>query len=369
MMAGLDVNITGKVGNFPINAAFSAAPGITGVFGHSGSGKTSLLKMISGLVRPQSGRIVISGKPVFDSDAGINVPVHRRNAGFVFQDGRLFPHMTVARNLAYAQRHGGRSSAAGLEPVIELLGLAALLDRKPGTLSGGERQRVAIGRALLSDPQLLLMDEPLSSLDHARRQEVLPYLERMREETRVPIIYVSHEIDEVVRLADTLVVLSQGDVLASGPTAEVFGRIDLGPAVGRHEAGAIIDGQVEHGRDAYGLSTVVAGGERIELAAGDLSPGAKVRMRVRARDVSIAVNRPEGVSIRNCLAVRIASINRDETFAELVLTLGDQVLRARITVKSLEELGLREGMAVYALLKAISVERRALASNEAGSSG
>ncbi len=361
----LVVSIKGHAGAFSLSADFDSSQGIAGVFGHSGSGKTTLLKMIAGLVRPDAGKIMLGERILFDAGAGIDVPASQRRTGFVFQDGRLFPHMSVRNNLVYAQRFGRRDNRRALGDVTGLLGLDQLLDRKPFTLSGGERQRVAIGRALLADPDLLLMDEPLSSLDHARRQEVLPYLERVREETAVPIIYVSHEIDEIARLADTLVVLSQGAVIASGPTVEVFGRIDLGPALGRYEAGAMVDGKVAAIDEAFGLATVIVGGEKFELVAHGLEVGNSVRMRIRARDVAVASTRPTGISIRNCISATVDQINRETgAYGELLLTVGDQALRARITRKSLVELNISKGSKVFALLKAVSVERRALASGD-----
>jgi molybdate transport system ATP-binding protein len=361
MSAHLSVSVEGGAGDFHVSADFQSPAGITGLFGHSGAGKSTLLKMIAGLLCPKSGRIELSGRVLFDSDSHTNMPVAARRTGFVFQDARLFPHMSVRGNLTYASRFGGRANKRSLEDVCDLLGLDGLLDRRPASLSGGERQRVAIGRALLSDPAILLMDEPLSSLDHARRQEVLPYLERMRAETSIPIIYVSHEVDEVARLADTLVVLSHGEMVAAGPAVEVFGRADLGPALGRHEAGALVEGRVTSIDSDYGLAKVAAGASEIELVAPDLKPGSMVRMRVRARDVAIARSAPTEISIRNRIRARVDEIVEETgPYVEVVLDMGGQALRARITRKSRSDLALKQGEEVYALLKAISVERRAV---------
>jgi molybdate transport system ATP-binding protein len=362
LSAHLKVCVEGGAGDFRVSADFSSPAGITGLFGHSGAGKSTLLKMIAGLLCPERGRIELSGRTLFDAHQGINISVAARRTGFVFQDARLFPHMPVRGNLTYAGRFGGRAGYRTLDDVSDLLGLGHLLERRPASLSGGERQRVAIGRALLSDPAILLMDEPLSSLDHARRQEVLPYLERMRAETSIPIIYVSHEVDEVARLADTLVVLSHGEMVASGPAVDVFGRADLGPALGRHEAGALVEGKVIAIDSEYGLARVAAGNGEIELVAPDFKPGSLVRMRVRARDVAIARALPVGISIRNRIGVRVEEIVEEAgPYVELVLDMGGQALRARITRKSHDELGLKKGEEVFALLKAISVERRAVA--------
>lgn len=360
-MSELSIDLAGKAGAFPISAQFEASGGITALFGHSGAGKTTVLKMIAGMIRPERGHVIAAGRVLFDQKSGVDVAVPDRQIGFVFQDGRLFPHLSVERNLTYARWAGRRSAARSMDEVVKLLDLEQHLGRRPGTLSGGERQRVAIGRALLSDPQLLLMDEPLSSLDLPRRQEILPYLEAVREKTGVPILYVSHEIDEVARLADTLVVLSSGRTVAVGATAEVFGRLDLGPALGRHEAGALVEGSVVGSDDEYGTSLVKVGGENLEIAAAGLPVGGRVRLRIRARDVAIARKKPAGLSIRNCVPVAIEQIAAEQgAFAELALLLGDQTLRARITRKSLAELELKQGDRVFALLKAISLERKAV---------
>lgn len=360
-MTRLIIDLAGKVGSFPVSARFETAAGITALFGHSGAGKTTILKMIAGMIRPDSGRVVAGDHVLFDRRSGIDIAVPDRQIGFVFQDGRLFPHLSVERNLTYARWAGRRNADRSFKEVVALLDLERHLGRRPGTLSGGERQRVAIGRALLSDPQLLLMDEPLSSLDIPRRQEILPYLEAIREKTRIPILYVSHEIDEVARLADTLVVLSAGKTVAAGPTAEVFGRLDLGPALGRHEAGALVEGTIVGNDPDYGTSLVDVDGGMLEIAATGLQPGVRVRLRIRARDVAIARDKPTGLSIRNSLPVVIEQIAAEQgAYAEMALRLGDQTLRARITRKSVAELELKAGDRVFALLKAISLERRAV---------
>jgi molybdate transport system ATP-binding protein len=358
-VSGLSVSVQGKAGEFALDAAFAAESGITALFGPSGSGKTTVLRMIAGTKRPESGRIALGEDALFDSAAAIDVPPARRRVGFIFQDGRLFPHLSVRRNLTYARWAGRRQATRSFDEVVALLGLEDLLDRSPENLSGGERQRVAIGRALLADPRLLLMDEPLSSLDQARRQEVMPYLEAIRAETPIPIVYVSHQIDEVARLADTLVVMEGGRVLAADAAVIVFGRLDLGPVLGGLEAGALIEGVVAGLDLAHGLALVDIGGSQIELIAENLSAGEFVRCRVRARDVAIATQRPLGLSVRNVLACTIAEIAAGEgPYAELSLRLGRHFLRARITRKSAGELRLQAGMEVFAVLKAVSVERR-----------
>lgn len=357
-MTGLSVTVEGRAGNFAIHAEFEAGRGITALFGPSGAGKTTVLKMIAGMIRPAKGRIAVGGSVLFDHAAGVDLAPNKRQIGFVFQDGRLFPHLSVRRNLTYARWAGRRAASRPFDEVVALLGLQELLDRAPGTLSGGERQRVAIGRALLADPALLLMDEPLSSLDHARRRSLLPYLEAIREETRIPIVYVSHETEEVARLADTLVVMADGQVLAAGPARDVFGRLDLGPILGDEEAGALIEGIVRSVDAEFGIVHVDVAGEPLELVARALRPGQLVRMRVRARDVAISRIRPPAMSVRNVIRCAIEDIVEDGgPYAELALRVGSQHLRSRITRKSADELHLAAGQEAFALLKAVSIER------------
>ena len=213
----LAVDVDKKLGDFVLSAKFECASGVTALFGPSGSGKTSLIGMIAGLVKPDRGRIAIDGDPVFDSTAGVDVPAHRRRIGYVFQDGRLFPHLSVARNLVYGRWMSGLArDDAQFRHITELLDIAPLLKRRPGALSGGERQRVALGRGLLMEPRLLLLDEPLASLDAARKREILPYFVRLRDETKLPMVYVSHDAGEVKTLANHVVMLDEGRVMATG---------------------------------------------------------------------------------------------------------------------------------------------------------
>ena len=234
----LAVDIAHRLGRFDLRATFAAEGNLTALFGRSGAGKTTLVNLIAGLSRPERGRIAIGDVTLVDTAGGIFVPKHRRRVGYVFQEGRLFPHLTVRRNLLYGHWFTPRAERyQRFDRVVELLGIAPLLERRPHSLSGGEKQRVAIGRALLASPRLLLMDEPLAALDEARKAEILPYIERLRDEAKVPIVYVSHSIAEVTRLANTVVVLSEGRVAAAGPAGEVMGRLDLFPLTGRAEIG------------------------------------------------------------------------------------------------------------------------------------
>lgn len=358
-MSGLSVDIEGRTGAFSLSVAFEAGRGVTGLFGHSGAGKSTLIKMIAGLARPERGTIVISGRTVFDSGAAIDLSPERRRTGVVFQEARLFPHLSVARNLTYGVWAGRRKPRVDFDFIVSLLALAPLLERRPQRLSGGEKQRVALGRALLSDPAVLLLDEPLASLDQARRQEVLPFLESLRDEAEIPIVYVSHEVEEVARLADTLVVLSRGQVAASGPAQEVFARIDLGPVLGRHEASSILSGTVAAVDEAYGLVMVDIGGGRFTVAADPMPPGTGLRLRIKARDVALALSRPDDSSFRNVLDGVVAGIVTDESpYVEVSVRIGAQALRARITRQACDGLKLAVGMPVHALVKTVAVDRR-----------
>lgn len=355
----IEVDVRGSVGAFEIEAAFSANAGVTALFGQSGAGKSTITKMIAGLIRPDAGRIVVNGTVLFDAAKGIDVPVRRRRIGHVFQEARLFPHLTVRSNLRFARLAGRPLPGGRFEEVVELLGIGHLLARRPGTLSGGERQRVAIGRALLSSPSALVMDEPLASLDQGRKAEILPYLDRLCHEAKVPILYVSHALDEVARLARTLVIVSDGRTIASGPVAEIMSRLDLGVATGRHEAGSVLVGTVGAHDRQWGLTDVGIGGQRLQVPFADLELGATVRLRIRARDVSIAVEPPRGLSIRNVLDVAIEAVTEEEgAYAELLCRVGDQPLRVRLTRASVIELGLKPGRQVYALIKTIAIDRR-----------
>ena len=352
------------MGDFELSAEFQAESGVTALFGRSGAGKSTLVAMIAGLVRPDKGRIRLGRRTLFDSDKGINVPTPHRSVAVVFQEPRLFPHLSVRRNLTYGRWAGRRPGRQEMEAVVTLLGLDQLLDRSPDGLSGGEAQRVSVGRALLADPDILLMDEPLSQLDGARRAEILPWLDRLAHEAGVPILYVSHALDEVARLADFLVVLSNGQVVASGAVDDVMRRIDLGPATGRHEAGSLLYGVIESHDPPYRLSRIAIAGSHIDVPAIDGAVGDPVRLRIRARDVALSLAPVNGLSIRNSLAARIDEIVEESgPFAEILLSLGadeggEPFLRARLTRKSVNQLGLQVGGRVHALIKAVAVERQ-----------
>ena len=358
----LEFDVRLRLGGFSLEAAFSTGPGITALFGRSGAGKSTVLHLIAGLARPDSGRIAVGGRTLFDSEKGIAVAPHERRVGYVFQDARLLPHLTVRANLLYGNFFNkNKNHVVSFAQAVELLGVGHLLGRRPGALSGGEKQRVAIGRALLAGPEVLLLDEPLASLDAPRKAEILYYVERLRDEVRIPIVYVSHSLDEVVRLADTMVLMSDGRVLGAGPVREMTSRIELRPYLGRHEGGAVIEARVAAQDLESGLARLEFAGGLLEIPDVEALAGERVRIRVRARDVSIALARPSGLSIRNVLAGSVVEIGGDDgPSVDVQLDLGGTPLIARITRKSAQELGLRPGLGVFALIKSVSIDRRSV---------
>lgn len=355
----LSVAVEHELGGFRLDAAFACAGGVTALFGQSGAGKTTLVNAIAGLLRPRSGHIELEGETLFDSARGVHVPAHRRRFGYVFQEGRLFPHLTVRQNLIFSRMfRDARDRSGTLDHIVELLGLRDLLHRRPGDLSGGERQRVALGRALLAGPRALLLDEPLASLDAHRKEEVLRYLELLREEIRIPVIYVSHAVEEVVRLADTVVLMSSGRVVAVGGVEEVMGRPDLRPAAGVFEGGAVIDARVIRQDMQYDLATLAFEGGSLAVTNLDALVGEPVRVRVRARDVSIALEAPARISIQNVLQGQVAAVSAVRNgIVDVSITVGTALLRSRITARAAQELALRPGLNVYALVKAVSLDR------------
>jgi molybdate transport system ATP-binding protein len=357
----LEVALRGRLGAFELDVAFVAAtPGIVALFGPSGAGKTSVVEAIAGLLRPRAGRIVVDGAVFLDTEAGVDLPAERRRVGYVFQDARLFPHLGVAANLRYGLRRAPAGERRiGFDAVVELLGIAHLLGRRPHRLSGGERQRVALGRALLAQPRLLLMDEPLAALDAERRQEVLPYLERLHAELALPVIYVSHAMSEVVRLADSLVLIERGRVAAAGSLAEISRRTDLPLFATRFGAGAVLDAVVDGHDPTRGLTRLAIPGAALLVPLLDLPVGARrrVRVRVRARDVILAAERPRAVSVRNVLPARVVEL-RPLGPAQVAarVDLGGSELVAQLTRDAVAELGLAPGVAAFALVKSVAVD-------------
>lgn len=350
----LDVHVQHRLGDFQLDARFRTErdTGVVGLTGPSGAGKSSLLRAVAGLLRPEAGRVQLGERVLLDRAAGIDVPVHQRRLGVVFQDSRLFPHLSVRQNLAYGQRgsrgkNGTGPGRAGQTNIVDMLGIGHLLDRRPASLSGGERQRVAIGRALLTEPALLLMDEPLASLDDARKQELLPFLAELPRSAAVPIVYVSHSLDELLQLADELVVMAEGRVVAQGDVAEAATHV-AGPGA----MDAVVEGIVENGtlRVGPGLALRAIGLE-------GAPEGQRVRVRVRADDVLLAVGDVPRMSVRNRLAARVEAVRAvgRGLVVDLALVESTVRLRARITQAAADELGLRPGLAVTAMVKAASI--------------
>ncbi|HET7409421.1 MAG TPA: molybdenum ABC transporter ATP-binding protein [Paracoccaceae bacterium] len=331
--------------------------GVTALFGPSGSGKTTILAAIAGF-RPRLGRIAVDGATWQDGRRSLRP--HRRPVGTVFQDGRLFEHLGVEGNLTYAERRADpEGPPIARAEVVEALGLGDLLPRSTATLSGGERQRVAIGRALLARPRLLLMDEPLAALDRVRKASILPLIAALPGRFGTPVLYVSHQIDEIVQIADRLVTVRDGRITGQGETVAMVAGMD--PAVtGRFEAGSLLEGPVVELRPEFALLAISIDGARLWLPdIGGTTPGERLRVRIRARDVSLALAPVEGVSIRNQLPARITRVETDDgPFAEIRLDVAGQPLRARITRMTVAELGLAEGGRVWALIKSIAFDRR-----------
>ncbi len=332
--------------------------GITGLFGVSGAGKTSLLRCIAGIEQASSARLVIDGETIEDRESRVTTPVHRRRIAVVFQEPRLFAHLDVRANVLYGARRNGGADAAAVDEVIEVLGLGALLEQGAGTLSGGEAQRVAIGRALLSSPRLVLLDEPLASLDAARRDDVLPYLENLHATLSVPLIYVSHQQDEILRLADTLVVMDGGQVTGACSVAGVLSgqaRAALPPGM----IAAVLDGTARATHDEFSLTEVTTAAGPFWVTSIQ-SPGTPLRLVVRASDVSVSRHMTEGSSIQNHLPATIVRVDDEtEATALLVLEAGGATLLSRVTRKAVAELALKPGTGVFAQVKSVAVRKAA----------
>lgn len=354
----LSVEITHRLGDFRLNVAFDAPDGITALFGRSGTGKTTVVNAVAGLLRPDNGRIELSGTTLFDAKSGFNLPIHKRRLGYVFQDGRLFPHLSVAQNLTYGQRYAPDTrTGLSLRDVSEMLGIAHLLDRQPGALSGGEKQRVAIGRALLSRPRMLLMDEPLAALDAARKAEILPFLERLRDHTNIPILYVSHSVAEIARLATTVVVLEDGKVARAGSAERVLSDPDMVRQLGVREAGAVLPATVfQHHTD--GLTELTVSGGHLFLPEMNVETGVKTRVRILAQDVILSRAAPVGLSALNILPVTVIAL-RDGSGPGVIVQMqcGQDRMLARITRRSAEAMSLAPGDAVHAVIKSVSIAR------------
>ena len=329
--------------------------GITGVFGVSGAGKTTLLRCIAGLEPAAAGRLAVAGEAWEDTRAGVSLPVQQRNIGYVFQEPRLFDHLSVRANIEYGARRRHGNNGVSFDYVVDLLGLEALLERRPHALSGGEAQRVAIARALLCSPQLVLMDEPLAALDRARRNDILPFLDRLHAKAQIPIIYVSHNIDEVCRLCDHLVVMDAGGVTASGPLQDVLVQLDI-PVLGGSNAGSVIEGTVSGYDSEDDLSCLEFSGGRLWVPGAAGAQADTVRLRIQASDVSLCRSRPEQSTILNILPATVDAIQSVESASILVrLLMGKDRIVARVTRRSIRELDLREGESLFAQIKSVAV--------------
>lgn len=355
-------------GEFSLDVSFSApSPGVTALFGRSGAGKSTLVSLLSGLAKPARGRIVLEETVLLDTDSGISIPVEERAVGCVFQDARLFPHLDVRHNLEYGLRRiRGRDAPIRFDVIVELLGLAPLLARRIRELSGGERQRVALGRALLAQPRLLLLDEPLASLDAERRDEVLPYFERLRDELRIPIVYVSHDYDEVLRLAEHLVLLDRGRMIASGSVREMCHSEKLHAIVGADVVGTVLEGIVEQIDADERLATIRCGKLALRVALQQFETGNRVRLYVPADDVLIALESPRQVSARNVLPVKIMRFEILNGSVLIHLAAAGTSLLARITHSAVRELALAPGIHCFAVVKAVAAQGRRLDRRPAG---
>jgi molybdate transport system ATP-binding protein len=351
----LEVRLALDRGAFRLDVDLRLAPrGVTVLFGPSGCGKTTLLRCVAGLERAPGGRVLLDGHAW--QDGAIFVPPHRRAIGMVFQEASLFPHLSVRGNLEYGRRRAGAGTIA-LEPVVELLGLGQLMDRRPDGLSGGERQRVAIARALAVAPRLLLMDEPLAALDAARKAEILPFLDRLHRELTIPVLYVTHAVPEVTRLADQLVLLEAGRVVAEGPLTDLMARLDLSLAQDEG-AGVVLPARVGARDTDWHLARLDFDGGSLWTRDGGQAPGTPVRVRVLARDVSLAPQPPSASSITNVLPGRVRAIAADGSHPALALALvevGRVVLMARLTRQSVDRLGLSAGSSVWAQIKSVAL--------------
>jgi len=353
----ISVEILERLGDFQLDARFVSAGRLTALFGPSGSGKSSVINFIAGLIKASDGKVTVDGRVLFDSDKRISIPKHKRRIGYVFQEARLFPHLSVRQNLAYGRWFApAEDRSTDSKDVIALLGLEQILDRMPNLLSGGEKQRVAIGRALLSSPKLLLMDEPLASLDQARKSEIMPYIERLRDETKVPIIYVSHSVAEVARLATEIVVMSNGMVIASGSTEEILQRSDLMPVEEQGEAGSVLEMAVVSFDEKFGITLLRSAAGEIRIPGRFANTGKTIRLRVRARDVMIADQRLKGLSALNQLEGKIAGINRQGPIADVKIDCAGTSIMSRITYQSSQNLKLAVGMPIIAIVKTASID-------------
>ncbi len=358
----IEVDVQLALGSFSLDVAFRNGTGVTALFGQSGSGKSLTLSIIAGLKRPDSGYVRLDGSALVDIAAGIFVPVSRRQIGLVFQDSNLFPHLNVKQNLLYGRWFAPRNARRiDFDAVVETLGIGALLSRPPARLSGGERQRVAIGRALLSCPRLLLFDEPLAALDMPRKLEILPLIERVRDEFKVPIVYVSHAIEEVVRLAHRVVIIESGRVKFIGEPSLAFSRLASATAENRFSLSSVIEARVADLPPNHGLRALDHPAGLIWVAGILGAAGTPARVVVNATDVVLSLTRPEDISTRSVLMGKVARIELDDPLVTVEIALTeDSHLLAAVTRGASEELGLHIGAKIYALFKSSAIDESAV---------
>jgi molybdate transport system ATP-binding protein len=359
----LNVAVKKRRGSFSLDAQFELpTPGVVALFGRSGCGKSTLVNVIAGLLDADAGRVALDDIVLLDTERRLCVPPEHRRIGYVFQDARLFPHLSVAANLKYGERRAPRHHFVSLDTVAGLLDLGSLMDRRTHQLSGGERQRVAIGRALLSQPNMLLLDEPLASLDAARRDEVLPYLETLRDQLAIPMVYVSHNFDEVLRLATYVVLMESGKTVAQGAVSEMSLDKGLRSIIGADALGATVDGTVLGIDPSSGLTRVKVGHGELKVRAANVPVGAKLRVQLLARDLIVATQAPQHLSVRNILTGVVTTVTSDDADSDLVaIDIGGTLIMARVTKAATRELVLRAGLPVWALVKAVSLRSHSIA--------
>jgi molybdate transport system ATP-binding protein len=359
----LNVDVRKRRGSFELEVRFaSPTPGVVALFGRSGCGKTTLINILAGLLDADAGRVTLDEERLLDCERRLSIPAERRGIGYVFQDSRLFPHLSVEANLRYGERRARRERFVDLGAVAGLLGLGGLMRRRTHQLSGGERQRVAIGRALLRQPRLLLLDEPLASLDAARREELLPYLENLRDHMALPMVYVSHNFDEVLRLASHVVLMEAGRSVADGDIAGMSLNPGVRAIVGPDAVGAVVEGTAAGIDGDTGLTRIHIGLGELKVQAPRVADGAKLRVQLLARDLIVAAEPPVRTSVRNVLAGRVSAVTRDDADADLIsIDIGGTTIMARVTRAASRELALVPGLPVWALVKSVSLRSHTFA--------
>jgi molybdate transport system ATP-binding protein len=364
----LAVAVAKRRGTFALNVGFDLpTPGVVALFGRSGCGKSTVVNIIAGLLRPDSGRVLLDDTVLLDTQRRIDVPPERRRIGYVFQDARLFPHLSVAANLKYAEKRAAGPPYVDLAAVLSLLDLTGLMNRRTHQLSGGERQRVAIGRALLAQPRLLLLDEPLAALDEARREEVLPYLESLRDQLAIPMVYVTHDFAEVLRLATHIVLMEAGSITAQGTVGGMSLNPRLRSIIGPDEVGAIVDGVVLGFDSSSNLTRVRVGHGELNVQTRGLAAGTSLRVQLLARDIIVSTQPPRHLSVRNSLEGMVTGIHGDDEDSDLVtIDIGAAEILARVTKAATRDLSLRAGARAWALVKSVSLRGHAFAARPGG---